>query len=130
MKKTVLALAVALLVLPAFGTSAKPEENRTFSGTYKWDEGQSEGPLEAVFTPIADHSWKVSFHFRFSGQPHTYTGTATGSLVEGALKGEVQTENKRGTFTFEGIMTHGHFTGTHARLSRHGVHETGTLTLE
>ncbi len=130
MKKAGLALAVALLLLPAFGSSAKTEDIRTLNGTYKWDQGNSEGLLEAVFTPITNDTWGVSFHFKFRGKPHTYSGTATGSLANGDLSGEVTTDDNRGTFTFEGKMIAGKFSGTHARLKDGKMIETGTLSLK
>ena len=129
MKKLVFALAMVLMLLPAVGSDANTEETQTLNGSYKWDQGDSEGALEAVFTPLTEDTWGVSFYFKFRGKPHTYTGTATGSLTDGPLSGEVKTENKRRTFSFEGTMKEGVFSGTHAELDEDEQYQTGTLTL-
>ena len=90
--------------------------------------GGVEGDLEAVFTPSGENTWGVSFRFEFRGTPHTSTGTASGSLLDGKLAGSVTNENNRRTWTFEGTCAKGSFQGRHVE-STDGRSNTGTLTL-
>lgn len=122
-------LGLALL----FSAPADPmaeEGKQKLEGRYVWEEGASRGPLKAVFTPTGDRSWDVAFSFTFSGQPHTYRGTASGSLDDGALEGQVTNENRRRTFTFQGAFRGGVFEGTHGEIRRGRERRLGTLTLE
>jgi hypothetical protein len=105
------------------------EESQTLQGEFHWERRDVRGALEAVFTPTGEGTWDVSFHFEFREEPHTYTGTAEGSLENGPLKGTVKNENKKRTFTFEGTVTDGQFTGDHSELDGEKVYDTGTLTL-
>jgi hypothetical protein len=65
----------------------------------------------------------------FRGENHTYSGTAEGSLAEGALSGTVQNEKKERTWTFSGSFEAGAFRGTHAEIVDGKEQPTGTLTL-
>lgn len=127
-KAALLVLAASCLLLVA-GLQASAADSKTLTGEYHWTNRDSKGPLEAIFTPKDEGVWDVSFHFEFRGEKHIYTGTAEGSLTEGALKGEVLNETKRRTFTFEGAFDGGQFTGTHAEIREGNQRETGTLTL-
>ena len=106
------------------------EDSTTLSGTYVWENGNSTGDLEAVFTPTGEGTWDVAFHFTFRKKPHTYTGTAKGALDGGTLSGTVLNENKRRTFTFEGAFEEGVFNGTHAEMRGESKQDTGTLMLQ
>ena len=125
MRQTVLLLAVLLLLLtvPTLGA----EDSQTLKGSFAWSRG-SEGDLEAVFTPTGTDEWDVSFYFEFRGN-HVYSGTAQGSLTQGELKGTVQNEDKRRTFTFSGRITDDKFKGTHAETTGGSSKTTGTMTL-
>ena len=131
MKKLAL-LSAAVLVILGIATDGAADKGKkeTLNGAYTWVGDGSRGSLEAIFTPAADGEWKVAFHFVFSGRPHTFKGTATGSLTDGALEGTVFNENRRRTFTFEGAFEDGTFEGTHAEIRRGRASQIGTLTLE
>jgi len=103
-------------------------EEQTLTGEYRWKAGK-EGALEAVFTPTGEGEWEVDFHFKFRGGKHVYSGTATGSLTEGALEGTVFNESKKRTFTFAGDFEDGKFSGKHAEITGGHEQSTGTLTL-
>jgi hypothetical protein len=127
-RRTILwTLVLGLLVAPL---AVLAETAQTLHGEYAWDQGGASGDLEAVFTPKADGEWDVAFHFTFRGRPHTYEGTAEGSLTEGSLKGTVQNDNKRRTFTFQGTCAAGKFSGTHAEVTNGKEYRTGTLKLD
>ncbi|RMH18431.1 MAG: hypothetical protein D6696_13115 [Acidobacteria bacterium] len=131
MKKTALSLALVAIVLSSLAfAAAGADANRTLTGEYVWDQTGRGGALEAVFTPTGDGTWEVSFHFTFRGRPHTYSGTAEGSLDDGPLEGTVKNENRRRTFTFQGTVEGGLFRGTHAEIEDGRAYRTGTLTLE
>jgi hypothetical protein len=101
---------------------------RTLTGEYDWG-GRKSGDLEAVFTATGEDTWNVSFHFTFRDQPHVFSGTASGSLTEGQLRGEVFDDRKKRTFTFEGQVKDGKFEGSHAEIEGDRVQNTGTMTL-
>ena len=105
------------------------EEATTLEGEFVWNARGSAGDLEAVFTPTGEDTWNVDFHFEFRGSAHTYSGSAEGSLSEGALKGEVQNENKERNFTFEGKFNDGEFNGRHSEIKGGRAQSTGSLTL-
>jgi len=132
MKKSWLILIVALLIFtPQLIAEDKAEaETRTLIGAYEWSARGSGGELEAVFTPTGEKSWDVSFHFKFRGEEHTYSGTAEGGLGDGSLNGTVLNENKKRTFTFTGEFVEGEFSGTHAEMHGESEVDTGTLTLK
>lgn len=137
MKNAVLFTAVASLLMLVAGFSAHAADSKTLTGEYFWkqadenfpDQNLSRGPLEAIFEPKGEGTWAVSFHFEFQGEKHIYTGTAEGSLTDGALTGEVVTDDQRSTFTFEGAFEDGRFTGTHASMREGTTKDLGTLTL-
>ena len=120
---------IVVLLMAAAGFVQAEEESRTLTGAFIWEDGNTTGDLEAVFTPTDEGEWDVSFQFEFRGRPHVYTGAATGSLSAGRLEGRVLNDNKRRTFTFEGSFAEGEFSGTHAEVSDDKSHSTGTLTL-
>lgn len=103
----------------------------TMTGQYQWNrQADKPGDLRAEFTSIKDGQYQVNFYFEFREKKHVYSGTAEGSIENGALKGEVQNENKKRTWRFKGISKDGKFTGTHVEMKRDGGEKaTGTLTL-
>ena len=129
MKKAALLLAALALLLTAPGGTVLAEEITTLNGEFKWSQRNSSGDLKADFTPTSEGTWDVSFHFKFRGEPHVYSGTAEGSLSEGELSGTVKNENKRRTFTFTGSIKDGTFRGTHSEVDDGKAFQTGTLTL-
>jgi len=129
-KKPLLLLAVVLAVLAAPHADVRAEGSQTLTGEFYWTGGGNEGDLEAVFTATGDDRWDVAFYFEFRGRPRTYTGTAKGSLTEGALEGTVFNENKGRTFTFSGKFKNGKFRGTHQEIGSGRTTDTGTLTLK
>ncbi len=126
MKIALWTLAVALL-LPVSMVAMDGET--TLNGEYKWNRMDDAAPLEAIFTPAGDDVWNVSFHFEFRGEKHVYTGQANGNLKAGSLSGEVQNEDKKRTWTFEGAFDEGTFKGTHQEHRGEETFDTGTLWL-
>jgi len=126
-----LAFGVSAVVLCLVGAlvTVQADESRTLTGSFVWERGDTSGDLEAVFTPTGEDAWDVSFHFTFRSKPHTYSGSATGSLTEGELSGTVLNENKKRTFTFEGSFEDGVFNGNHSEVGPERTMSTGTLTL-
>lgn len=123
-----------LLLLAATGTAllagiAHAGEAHTLTGEYIAGEGDDSGDLEAVFTATGEGAWAVTFRFSFQGQPHTYHGTADGSLSEGSLEGRVENESGSRFFSFWGEFEGGTFRGSHAEIENGFEEPTGTLTL-
>ena len=102
---------IVLIFLVSAFSGPRADDPRTLTGEFVWNQRDTSGDLEAVFTPSGEGEWDVSFHFSFRGRPHTYEGTAEGSLSQGALKGRVKNESGSRTFTFEGQFTDGEFRG-------------------
>ena len=123
------AVAVVLCLAGTIVAAPADEERTTLTGSFVWEHGNSTGDLEAIFTPTGEGSWDVAFHFTFRNKPHTYTGSATGSLTAGELSGTVLNENKKRTFTFEGAFEDGVFNGRHAEVGGQRTMPMGTLTL-
>lgn len=129
MKRPTFLLAALILLLISLASVASAARSQTLSGEYVWNGGDR-GPLRAIFRSTGEAQWDVAFHFTFNGRSHTYRGTASGNLSSGALRGQVETENKRRTFTFRGSFDGETFSGVHAELRRNGKeYESGTLTL-
>ena len=129
MKKFALPLVALLVLLIAQILPSEAEESRTLNGEFVWNQRGANGPLEAIFTPTGEGRWDVTFHFDIHGSSHAYTGTASGSLSEGELSGEVRNENEKRTFVFGGAFKDGVFAGTHAETTGGRKQKTGTLTL-
>ena len=130
MKRTVLlCVATALLLLVPAGSALAEGDTHTLTGEYHWTERGAKGELEAIFTPTGKGTWDVSFNFEFRGRAHTYSGTAEGSLTEGALSGTVLNDDKRRTFKFSGAFEDGTFSGTHSEMRDNGEAATGSMSL-
>ena len=130
MKSAALLLIIATAIfLPAQAEETPADDTRTLNGEFHWTDRGKRGDIEAVFTPAGDGKWDVAFHFSFRRQEHVFRGTAEGSLSDGALSGEVFSENRRRTFTFNGKFKDGKFRGDHAEIEGGRKHSTGTLTL-
>ena len=129
MKRLAFAASVIVLCLAGTLVAVRADESTTLTGSFVWEHGNTTGDLEAVFTPTGEESWDVSFHFTFRDKPHTYSGSATGSLTAGALSGTVLNEHKKRTFTFEGSFEDGVFNGNHSEVGPEREMSTGTLTL-
>jgi len=122
-----LVLPLALLIVVAAGVA--DDGKRTLKGSYDWTGGKS-GPLTADFFPTDEaNSWRVEFRFDFHG-PHLYTGIAKGSLDEGQLSGEVESDQRKRTFVFSGSFEDGEFSGTHTETTKGREQGTGTMTLK
>ena len=122
-----------IVFLVAFG-GILAAEGVTLKGSFVWErkDDNRNGDVTAVFTPTGDNQWDVSFHFDWEDGPHIYSGTATGDLSGGDLKGAVEgdSEDRKMSFRFTGSFKDGTFTGTHAFLDKEGeLRPTGTLTL-
>jgi hypothetical protein len=130
------ALSVAALFF-LFGAAALAGDGVEANGKYIWvDKGKKrdEGLLKAVFTPDGDNKWKVTFYFAWKKKKHVYKGTATGSLKNGAIAGEVKSDDKKPrTFAFSGNAANGEMTGKHweirVRKGKRRETPTGTFTL-
>lgn len=130
MRKSIFGSMIAVLLLGSWaGFALAADESTTLTGEYIWENRDTKGDLEAVFTPTGEGTWDVSFHFDFSDKPHTYTGTAEGSLTEGALSGEVRNEDKKRVFRFAGAFEDGTFRGDHEETTEGRERRTGTMTL-
>ena len=108
---------------------AATDETRTFSGYYRWDGQDLSGNLEAVFVPTSEATWDVSFSFKFQG-PHTFSGTAKGSLKSGKLEGTVRNERETRSFDFRGTVKKGKFRGVHFESTGGARRRTGTLSMK
>ncbi len=127
MNKTAWILVLFLVLSPL---AAMAEESTELQGDYRWGSGSTQ-PLRAEFIATGEGAWKVAFYFKHRGRPHTYRGTAKGSLTDGELSGTVKTEDQSRTFSFEGSHKGGTFRGTHYEVfgsSRKS--KTGTLSLK
>ena len=125
-----------LLFVCAFAQNTFAKDVK-LKGSYKWvkTKGSTGGDFTATFTPDGDNKWKVEFKFDWKKKPHTYTGTATGSVKDGKLEGKVLNDDKKRTFTFTGTMKNGKMTdGTHTEIRKKGgkesVTDTGTILME
>ncbi len=123
--KYLILLAVFVSSMAFSGT----DETRTFSGYYEWDAQGLSGNLEAVFTPTGESTWDVSFHFTFQG-PHTYSGTAEGSLKSGKLEGTVLNERETRSYDFRGTVKKGKFRGVHFESTGGARRKTGSLSMK
>lgn len=132
MRPTVLCLVLAAIVIAPAVRAAEHDaaaEPTTLTGEYYWSERDESGALDAVFEPTGEGAWDVTFRFSFRDKPRVYTGTATGSLTEGALEGTVVNDDKKRTFTFTGSFENGKFRGSHAETTAGRERDTGTMTL-
>ena len=131
MKKIALLVVVLAFVLIVGGSqSVQAEGTQTLKGSFVWNNENKTGEIEAVFTETGKGKWDVSFNFTWEDEPHTYSGTAEGSLSEGELKGKVLNDTEEHSFTFSGSVKDGTFDGTHASIRDDGsVRDTGTLKL-
>ena len=131
MNKTATAiLAIATLLLTV--TPLFAGESQTLKGDFIWERSDEQitGELKAIFEPTGDSAWNVSFHFTFEEKQHVYSGTAEGSLTDGALKGKVMSDGEKPQpFEFEGTFAEGSFEGTHTGFRQGERNPTGTLTL-
>ena len=121
-----------LVLLTIFVSSmayAATDETRTFSGYYRWDAQDLSGDLEAVFVPTGEATWDVTFSFKFQG-PHTFAGTAEGSLKSGKLEGTVRNERETRSFDFRGTVKKGKFRGVHFESTGGARRRTGTLSMK
>ncbi|MEM7581892.1 MAG: hypothetical protein AAF560_00810 [Acidobacteriota bacterium] len=119
--------ALLLTVTPAFA-----EKSQTMTGEFIWERSDRDitGDLKAVFEPTGESAWNVSFYFTFEEKEHVYSGTAEGSLTEGALKGKVMSDgDEPQPFEFEGTSADGSFEGTHMGFRQGKPTPTGTLKL-
>ncbi len=118
---------VVLLACLAFPTVAA-EKTHQLAGSYILPDGQWE-KIEATFTANGSDSWTVEFRFEFQGRGEIWTGSATGSLVDGPLEGFVEVEDMGRSFVFRGEVREGILEATHAEIEYGGETPTGTMTL-
>jgi len=130
MKTRILLPAAVLFLLIALVPSLAAEETAVLAGEFNWTSQGVKGPIEARFKATGKDTWAVSFHFDWQGRPRVWEGTAAGSLIDGPLQGEVFNSNKRRKFVFEGQVTEGEFSGTHAELDDGEPYDTGTIKLK
>jgi hypothetical protein len=126
MRRATQLVAVVAVMAVSLGLAAGGDQDRTLTGSYLWSDTGKSGDLKAVFTPTGEAKWDVSFFFTFEGQDRVYSGTAEGTLADGALEGTVLNEKKNRTFSFKGSFTDGEFSGSHAESGR----PTGSLKLK
>lgn len=131
MKKVALLIVASFVVLSASAVLAGDGAViETLNGEYLWNrQDQKPGPIKAVFVATDENQWNVSFYFNFDNKDHVYSGTASGSLSEGALRGKVLSDDEeQHPFVFEGMFVDGVFEGTH-RTDGEDSQETGTIRL-
>lgn len=134
--KLAIRLACACVLVALFSGWSLASDDVVLGGSFVWnsDDGDHKGDLKAVFSPKGDgkDDWSVSFYFQWEESPHIWSGTAKGSLSEGALEGEVESDGERkSTFRFSGSFENGVFNGKHSTLTQEGeTRELGTLKLE
>jgi|GEM_PF-2206577 len=139
MKRALLAAFVLTLCFPLATGMASAEEATaeaaiTLEGSFVWARGDGDipGDLTAIMTPDGEDTWTIAFHFMWEEEPRTYTGTATGSLMDGELKGTALNDNpdRKMQFRFQGAFEDGTFNGTHGFVQEDGsIKDGGTLTL-
>lgn len=126
-----LLLGLIMFVTALGGTFAGNDV--TLAGGFVWERPNEkiDGKLEAVFTPTGDNRWDVAFHFEWENGPHTWLGTAEGSLQSGEFSGKVVSDDDRqARFQFKGTFEGGTFSGTHAQVLENGsLRDTGTMRL-
>ena len=130
MKKVALIVLASLLATTApLVLAGDKADTHTLTGEYQWNRQEDPGPIKAVFVATDANQWDVSFYFNFRDEDHVYSGTATGSLSEGTLTGEVMSDGEEPRpFFFEGAFEDGVFNGTHGTKGEDSQ-ETGTITL-
>ena len=129
MRNTFIVLLVCLSGLAVFGGDKDPV---TLNGHFVWERTDSNknGDLQAKFTKVKDGEWNVTFHFTWDEEAKVYTGQAKGSLKNGSLSGEVKSDDKEHSYTFEGTVVDGKLTAKHKYIREDGtVSDTGTLVL-
>ncbi len=121
-----------MLLVAAGVTSAETE--RVLTGTYTTAKLDGPGPIQGVFTQIAEEGevpkWSVVFTVTFQSADYVFRGLAEGGLEEGQLSGEVKNESGSQTFIFRGEHRDGKFHAIHAETTGGLVNETGGMTLE
>ena len=109
--------------------SAEKEAAFTAEGTFVWShQKKNTHTVKAVFTKTeTKDTYDVKFYFNWGKDQRVYSGSAEGTLKDGALKGTVKADNQDRTFTFDGSCKAAVFTGTHKETTR-GSQDTGTIT--
>ncbi len=134
MRLTTRLLFVFAAIAFAWTGAVVADDEVTLEGSFVWarDDGDRTGDLSAVLTPDGENEWSVAFHFTWEGEPHTYLGTASGTLSDGPLEGAAENDNPDhpASFRFSGEFEDGTFNGTHQYVNEDGeLRELGTLTL-
>ena len=129
MRQAILGIVLVALALVGVAHGAEEAIETRYRGEYLWESGDARGKLEIVFKPTGEESWDVAFHFNFQG-PHTFVGTAEGSLVSGKLEGTVVNERETRTFAFRGTVKKGKFRGMHFEATGGLRRKTGTLSMK
>ena len=119
------------LFIVAFTSLSIFAEDVKWKGEYKWvrTKGEKKGTVTAEFAPDGENKWKVKFFFKWGKKDHIYTGTATGSVKDGKLKGTVLNDTKKRSFTFEGTVKEGTLTGTYNETTKGRAKKTGVITM-
>lgn len=131
MAKTRIRLMTALFLIAGAGWFSLPsaEGKQVFSGTYDWSNGSSD-ELTAEFKPDGNGGWAVSFKFDFSGDSHTWKGTAKGSLEDGSeLTGTASWKRNGRKWVFNATLVDGVLNGEHAEVRNGKESPSGTFRL-
>ena len=117
----------------ASAADAPAPDQITLTGSFVWaKQAPKTNELKAKLTPDGPQKWKAVYSFNnpLGGKPTVYTGTITGDLQNGPVKGTaINAEGKR-TFTLEGTAKDGVLTFDHAETTPNRVGPTGTGTLK
>ncbi|NRA38433.1 MAG: hypothetical protein HRU15_09855 [Planctomycetes bacterium] len=110
--------------------NSAPKEH-AIAGNYNWSaQGNSQHTVRAVFTASGQvNAYDVKFYFKWGNDQRVYSGTAQGSVVNGALEGEVTADNQPNRhFVFKGTSTNGSFAGDHHEMKGTWKEPTGKIT--
>jgi len=108
-------------------------EKITLKGSFIWSKKAGKSyDLKAELTPNGSLQWKVVYNFLnpLGEKPTTYTGTITGDLQNGAVKGTGVDASGKRTFEFQGAASNGVLTFSHSETTPNRKGPTGTGNLK
>lgn len=108
MKKILSISAIALVYF--FTVSVYSADKITMKGTYKSIKYGS-GPMTGIFTKTGTNKYDAVFNFVWKKKDYTYTGTITGNLSKGTIKGDILNETKKRRFIFTAKVSGGKMKG-------------------
>lgn len=114
---------------PVTAPAALSFQASNFHGQYEWNgEKGTRKDVDATFTATGENSWGIKIWFTLDKKTYTYEGFLKGQMGE-KLAGEVQNENKSGTYRLAMDYVKDHYEGMHFYLNEDGEEETGLIWL-